>query len=93
MGIAQALRDDFLDPISLELMTDPVMVSDGHTYERSGIEEWFRDHRTSPKTNAPLADLTLTPNRTLRSAIIQWKESLPPEVPAAPLPPPILDGK
>ena len=32
---------DFFCPISLELMRDPVMAYDGHSYERAAIERWF----------------------------------------------------
>jgi hypothetical protein len=28
-------------PISFELMTDPVVADDGHTYQRYAIEEWI----------------------------------------------------
>ena len=33
-----------------ELMEDPVFATDGHTYERSAIEGWLLNHKTSPKT-------------------------------------------
>ena len=29
-------------PITHEIMEDPVVAYDGHTYERSAIEEWYR---------------------------------------------------
>ena len=29
-------------PISFEMMADPVVASDGQTYERADIERWFR---------------------------------------------------
>jgi hypothetical protein len=28
-------------PISMQLMTDPVVADDGHTYQRETIEEWI----------------------------------------------------
>jgi hypothetical protein len=28
-------------PISMQLMTDPVMADDGHTYQRDVIEQWI----------------------------------------------------
>ena len=31
----------FLCPITQEVMTDPVLTSDGHTYERDAIEHWY----------------------------------------------------
>ena len=41
-------------PISMEIMRDPVIAADGHTYERAEIEAWFANNRTSPKTGAVL---------------------------------------
>ena len=29
---------------------DPVMTSDGHTYDRKSIDEWLQNHDTSPVT-------------------------------------------
>ena len=36
------IPDDMICPISFEVMKDPVMAQDGHTYERVCIEEWFQ---------------------------------------------------
>ncbi len=38
----------FLCPITHQLMTDPVVDPDGHSYERSAIENWLKEHSTSP---------------------------------------------
>ncbi|GFY91048.1 ARM repeat superfamily protein [Actinidia rufa] len=46
---------DFQCPISLELMTDPVIVQTGHTYDRSSILKWFKaGNPTCPKTGERL---------------------------------------
>ncbi|KAM7463466.1 hypothetical protein LguiA_031587 [Lonicera macranthoides] len=64
---------DFLCPISLELMRDPVIVATGQTYERSYIQRWIDcGNTTCPKTQQKLQNLTLTPNYVLRSLITQW---------------------
>ncbi|XP_052206176.1 U-box domain-containing protein 11-like [Diospyros lotus] len=64
---------DFLCPISLELMRDPVIVATGQTYERSYIQRWIDcGNTTCPKTQQKLKNLTLTPNYVLRSLIAQW---------------------
>ncbi|KAG9152036.1 hypothetical protein Leryth_002287 [Lithospermum erythrorhizon] len=43
--------DDFRCPISLEVMTDPVTLPTGHTYDRSSIMKWFgAGNLTCPKT-------------------------------------------
>ncbi|KAJ6796812.1 U-box domain-containing protein 10-like [Iris pallida] len=70
------IPEDFRCPISLELMRDPVIVSTGQTYERSFIQRWIDcGHRTCPKTQQKLQNLTLTPNYVLRSLINQWCET------------------
>ena len=57
-------------PISHEIMTDPVVTSDGHTFERRCIEEWLeKGNNTSPITNLRLDNLYLLPNLALRSVI------------------------
>ena len=68
------IPDFFMCPISASLMLDPVVASDGHSYERTAIEQWLLRRRTSPKTDTPLESLALVPNHSLRRAIQQWKE-------------------
>ena len=50
---------DFQDPITHELMWDPVLlVETGHSYNRPSIQQWFqRGNRTCPKTNRKLKSL------------------------------------
>lgn len=55
--------------ITSEVMVDPVMALDGHTYERSAIEEWFQEHQTSPMSGSRLPAKTLLPNHTLRKLL------------------------
>ncbi|KAK7362615.1 hypothetical protein VNO77_04733 [Canavalia gladiata] len=63
----------FRCPISLELMRDPVTVCTGQTYDRGSIESWVgTGNTTCPVTRAPLTDLTLIPNHTLRRLIQEW---------------------
>ncbi|XP_076904238.1 U-box domain-containing protein 11-like [Bidens hawaiensis] len=70
---APMIPADFLCPISLELMRDPVIVSTGQTYERSYIQRWIDcGNTTCPKTQQKLQNITLTPNYVLRSLITQW---------------------
>uniref|UniRef100_A0A3B4V6P1 WD repeat, SAM and U-box domain-containing protein 1 n=1 Tax=Seriola dumerili TaxID=41447 RepID=A0A3B4V6P1_SERDU len=68
--------DEFLCPITRELMKDPVIAADGYSYERESIESWIRGkNKTSPMTNLPLQTTLLTPNRSLKMAITRWKTS------------------
>lgn len=65
--------DDFRCPISLELMSDPVTIETGHTYERSSILKWFRSgNATCPKTGKRLRSIELVPNLVLRGLIQQY---------------------
>jgi hypothetical protein len=63
---------EFRCPISLGLMTDPVVASDGCTYERASITRWLSKHNTSPTTNLPLQSRTLHQNRAIRNPIQEW---------------------
>ncbi|KAL2349391.1 hypothetical protein Fmac_003391 [Flemingia macrophylla] len=65
--------DDFRCPISLELMSDPVTIETGHTYDRSSILKWFRSgNATCPKTGKSLNSTELVPNLVLRRLIQQY---------------------
>ncbi|KAH7440347.1 hypothetical protein KP509_04G103500 [Ceratopteris richardii] len=72
---ATMIPDDYLCPISLEIMNDPVIIATGQTYERANIQKWLEENRTCPKTSQVLAHTTLTPNFVLRSLINQWREA------------------
>ncbi|KAG8432357.1 hypothetical protein GDO86_016847 [Hymenochirus boettgeri] len=72
---SSSIPDEFLCPITWEIMRDPFIASDGYSYERKAIEDWIsRKKRTSPMTNLPLENLLLTPNRTLKMAVNRWLE-------------------
>ncbi|KAG2724269.1 hypothetical protein I3760_01G008700 [Carya illinoinensis] len=67
---------DFCCPLSLELMTDPVIVSSGQTYERAFIKKWIDLGLTvCPKTRQTLAHPNLIPNYTVKALIANWCES------------------
>ena len=67
---------DFCCPLSLELMTDPVIVASGQTYERAFIRKWLDLGLTvCPKTRQTLAHTNLIPNYTVKALIANWCES------------------
>jgi hypothetical protein len=73
--VAIEVPDEFICPMTLDVMLDPVSCSDGHTYEHKEIEKWFSlGNITSPKTGVQLSDLNLVPNRNLRQAIERFKD-------------------
>ncbi len=62
--------DSHYCPISQEVMRDPVIAPDGHSYERDMLEKWLRVRRTSPLTQQPVPIGAETPrNHALRKAI------------------------
>ncbi|EHA8591732.1 U-box domain-containing protein 1-like [Cocos nucifera] len=65
--------DEFRCPITLDLMRDPVIVSSGHTYDRSSIGRWLNSgHHSCPKSGRKLVHMALIPNYALKSLIDQW---------------------
>ena len=65
--------DDFRCPITLELMTDPVTIETGHTYERSSILKWFRaGNPICPKTGEKVVSMDVVPNMALQRLIQQY---------------------
>jgi len=63
------IRDEFLCPITQELLREPVVVSDGHTYEKTSIEKWLRTKNISPMTGDEMRDKNLTVNINLKKLI------------------------
>ncbi|MBP9752782.1 MAG: hypothetical protein KBD31_03115 [Proteobacteria bacterium] len=59
-------------PITLDVMRDPVVASDGHTYEKHAIEQHFGIRATSPSTGLAISK-NLIPNHALKKMIEEWK--------------------
>ncbi|KAK8969004.1 U-box domain-containing protein 4 [Platanthera guangdongensis] len=67
---------DFCCPLSLELMSDPVIVASGQTYERAFIKKWLdQGFKVCPKTRQTLGHSNLIPNYTVKALIENWCES------------------
>lgn len=68
---------DFVCPITHEIMIDPVMVEDGFSYERAAIMEWFaKDKSTSPMTNCVLTSTNVFENEKLKREIENYMKKL-----------------
>ncbi|KAL5200856.1 hypothetical protein ABZP36_035210 [Zizania latifolia] len=65
------IRPDALQcPITLDLMTDPVTVSTGQTYDRASITRWMKAGcRTCPVTGERLRTTDVIPNAALRAIV------------------------
>ena len=70
----EGIPSEYVCPISMGIMYEPVIATDGHSYEQAAIEEWIETRLrkgqliTSPFTNQPMAR-TLIPNLALRNLI------------------------
>lgn len=71
--------DEFLCPITLTLMSDPVIGGDGHTYERSAITQWLLTNPHSPLTRQSMTAQSLKPNYALKTAIDRFKRTPSPQ--------------
>eukprot|EP00112_Aurelia_sp_Birch-Aquarium-sp1_P010736 Seg2286.2 transcript_id=Seg2286.2/GoldUCD/mRNA.D3Y31 product="WD repeat SAM and U-box domain-containing protein 1" protein_id=Seg2286.2/GoldUCD/D3Y31 len=73
IGKAKEPPNEYLCPITMVLMKDPVILCDGFSYERTAIDKWLQEHSKSPMTNEALESKTLTPNRQLKKLIEDFK--------------------
>jgi hypothetical protein len=78
---AQRIPDGFLCPITQDVMKDPVILADGHSYERKAIIDWLKRSNRSPLTNEELPTIAkdgkkqpLVGNYALKSAIASYLE-------------------
>ena len=67
--------EQFVCPLTLELMEDPVFTADGQVYERAPIEIWLRLKNSSPLTGARLAHKELVPAISLRQLIQEFLQN------------------
>lgn len=80
LGLTAEARDgpiDFCCPILFERMADPVVASDGHTYEREAIMAILgaQGSKISPLTREPLSEVVV-PNRALLRRIHAYDEEM-----------------
>ena len=66
----------FTCPITGELMREPVVDPEGHTYEKSAIMGWLERNTTSPMTRTYLTADMLKPNRAVQDAIAEMSGPL-----------------
>ena len=66
-----AIPDEFLCPITGEIMMDPVNVcAEGHIFERAAINQWSLTRNNCPTCRTPLG--SHRPERHLKQAIADW---------------------
>ncbi|GER53093.1 U-box domain-containing protein 9 [Striga asiatica] len=68
-----AAPEEFVCPLSKELMRDPVIIATGQTFDRPFIQKWLKaGNRTCPKTEQVLSHTILTPNHLIRDMITHY---------------------
>ena len=72
---AFVLYDSLKCPITYQLFHDPVIGSDGHTYERENITRWIQKHSTSPITREPMSLNSLRPNYVVKKMVEEFLSS------------------
>lgn len=66
----------FICPITFQIMENPVIAADGHTYEKSAIEDWLKSGKNkSPVTGVKLKNCELIDNYNLKSTISIYKSN------------------
>jgi len=67
-GVGADLQPFLQCPISHEIMVDPVVAADGHTYEREALARWLSEKSSSPLTGQPMGT-RMVPNHAVKSMI------------------------
>ena len=67
--MTSSVEDMYLCSIMHTLLVDPVIGTDGRTYERKNIERYLQDHPISPFTRLPMTIDDLVPNLAIRDVI------------------------
>ena len=67
------IPEEFMCPVSMEIMDDPVICEDGYTYERISIVNLRNS--LSPLTREPINKQNLIPNRNLANTIERFKKA------------------
>ncbi|CAF1545931.1 unnamed protein product [Rotaria sp. Silwood1] len=66
--ISEQFMRAFKCPLTQKFFVDPVIASDGHTYERLAILDWIKVHRCSPTTGKPM-DATVRDNIEIKKVL------------------------
>ena len=64
--------DQFICPITMRIMREPVTASDGRTYERNAIAQWIEQRANSPYTRQYMGHNDYQLNPELRGEIQGW---------------------
>jgi hypothetical protein len=69
-----SIPNEFICPISMDIMKDPVICEDGYSYEKNNIINWLKRSGTSPMTREKMSLERILPNDSVKSAIDKWNK-------------------
>lgn len=75
--IGKALHAALCDPITGELMRNPVMTPEGTTYDRASIMRWIDRNPSNPLTRLLLQQWMLRPNRQAEELLVILRQQYP----------------
>mmetsp|Transcript_10603 Transcript_10603/g.20423 ORF Transcript_10603/g.20423 Transcript_10603/m.20423 type:complete len:162 (-) Transcript_10603:85-570(-) len=68
-GTVVPVPPEYICPLTLDVMSQPLLSREGHSYEQHAILNWVSEHGTSPLTREPLRPAQLMRNRALGTKI------------------------
>ena len=73
-----SIKDHIIDPIGFEIFKNPVVNSEGFTYERNVLKEVVKfNGNIDPITRKPFSQFSLYPNRAIKLAATKFLEENP----------------
>mmetsp|Transcript_12658 Transcript_12658/g.25640 ORF Transcript_12658/g.25640 Transcript_12658/m.25640 type:complete len:140 (-) Transcript_12658:34-453(-) len=70
--MSSSVPDEFICPLTLEIMQYPVMTKTGHNYEKKALMGWLRENPVCPLTRQPLSISKVVSNGNLKKKISIW---------------------
>jgi U-box domain len=68
-----AVPDEFICPITRDVMMKPMMTKSGFNFERKAILEWIaKGNDGCPMTRTALSPSKIVPNKALEGRILKW---------------------
>lgn len=68
-------KRSFVCPITKEIMTDPVVIDDGQSYERKALQAWMKESYLCPFDTSKEITM-IVPNTNLKAQITEFVEKL-----------------
>jgi len=81
--LSESAIQNFICPISMEIMVNPVTNRDGYTFEHQAILGWLKTKNTCPMSRNPMRPADLISNKSLKTTIMWYRHHklLPPLLP------------